>query len=471
MKKEENKNSSIAEQELDNAVVNDKPEELSDYEFMREKIKERPINRRRLTRRMVITAGMAVLFGLIACLTIILLEPVLGKLVNPGNEMELQEVRLPEVVTDEEPLDEDVVILPYEETPIQDMNLIDPEDVSGNSASANRVPSSDTPVLELEDYQTLHRKMYNLSAEVSNSMVTVTGISEDMDFGGDSQFSIQGTPGLIIADNGVELLILADTERLTDAESIRVTFCDGEAETAVLKQSDADTGLGIYGVTLSDIATSTKETYTLATLGSSYTTTLPGSSVIAVGDPMNTGSSVCYGSITSVEGRVTYADASYQLLMTDIYGSQEGTGILINLKGHVIGFISQRHNAEGLENLIHAYGISSIRSLIEDMSNEEARSYLGLFLTDVTKEAMDFVGIPQGAYVTKVDLESPAMSYGIMVGDVIVKINEREILDVNDYIQVINELSPGDMVTITYERLSGESYKEVTVSIPLEEKE
>ena len=236
MKKEENKNSSIAEQELENAVVNDKPEELSDYEFMREKIKERPINRRRLTRRMVITAGMAVLFGLIACLTIVLLEPVLGKLVNPGNEMELQEVRLPEVVTDEEPLDEDVVILPYEETPIQDMNLIDPEDVSGNSASANRVPSSDTPVLELEDYQTLHRKMYNLSAEVSNSMVTVTGISEDMDFGGDSQFSIQGTPGLIIADNGVELLILADTERLTDAESIRVTFCDGEAETAVLKQ-------------------------------------------------------------------------------------------------------------------------------------------------------------------------------------------------------------------------------------------
>ena len=44
-------------------------------------------------------------------------------------------------------------------------------------------------------------------------------------------------------------------------------------------------------------------------------------------------------------------------------------------------------------------------------------------------------------------------------------------MDVNDYIQVINELSPGDMVTITYERLSGESYKEVTVSIPLEEKE
>ena len=38
-------------------------------DFMIEKIKERPVNKKKLLRRTVITAAMAVIFGLIACFT------------------------------------------------------------------------------------------------------------------------------------------------------------------------------------------------------------------------------------------------------------------------------------------------------------------------------------------------------------------------------------------------------------------
>ena len=38
----------------------------SSFEFMREQIKNRPINRRKLLKRTMTTAGMAVLFGMIA---------------------------------------------------------------------------------------------------------------------------------------------------------------------------------------------------------------------------------------------------------------------------------------------------------------------------------------------------------------------------------------------------------------------
>ena len=37
-------------------------------DFMIEKIKERPLNKKKLLRRTVITACMAVIFGLVACL-------------------------------------------------------------------------------------------------------------------------------------------------------------------------------------------------------------------------------------------------------------------------------------------------------------------------------------------------------------------------------------------------------------------
>ena len=38
-------------------------------EFMREKIKQKPVNKKKLLRRTVITAVMAVVFGLVACFT------------------------------------------------------------------------------------------------------------------------------------------------------------------------------------------------------------------------------------------------------------------------------------------------------------------------------------------------------------------------------------------------------------------
>ena len=63
-------------------------------DFLIEKIKQRPINRRKLIRRTIITAAMAVIFGLIACFTFLVLEPIFSKWLNP--EEEPQVIVLPE---------------------------------------------------------------------------------------------------------------------------------------------------------------------------------------------------------------------------------------------------------------------------------------------------------------------------------------------------------------------------------------
>ena len=56
--------------------------------FMKETIKQRPINRRKLLRRTLITALMAVIFGLVACFTFLLLEPIISKHLYPEEEPE-----------------------------------------------------------------------------------------------------------------------------------------------------------------------------------------------------------------------------------------------------------------------------------------------------------------------------------------------------------------------------------------------
>ena len=55
-------------------------------DFLKETIKQRPLNRRKLLRRTIITAAMAVVFGTIACLTFLLLEPVISNRLYPEEE-------------------------------------------------------------------------------------------------------------------------------------------------------------------------------------------------------------------------------------------------------------------------------------------------------------------------------------------------------------------------------------------------
>lgn len=469
----------------------EQPKESSDYEFIKEQIKDRPINKKKLVRKMFFTAGMAVMFSLIACISFLLLEPALEDIFIPEESIELNQVTLPEAPEeDEEPVNIDPIIV---EMPLEDMSLTDedidalgeqdqgaedgvsgdtqgdvPSDGQGTATeSENSVPAPVPQEIELSDYQLLYRKLYALSAEVSKSIVTVTGITSDVDWMNETYLSTKQTTGLIIADNGYELLILADYKNIENAESVRITFIDGTSAEASFKQLDANTGLSVFAVNLSDIKTETKETITAATLGSSYSTMLLGNAVIAIGNPLGSGRSVCYGAITSMDRTVSLMDANYQLLTTDIYGSRNANGVLINIKGQVVGFITQDYNSEDMQNLIYAYGISSIRQLVQNLSNGDEKVHLGLYLSEVPQEAIEEAGLPSGVYITDVEINTPAMNYGLAKGDVITMIGDKQITSVNLYMQAVSELNPGDAITITYARLSNGIYKSMEVDIEI----
>ena len=53
-------------------------EQNNQSDFLMEKIKVKPVNKRKLIRKTIITAAMAVIFALIACFTFLILEPVIS---------------------------------------------------------------------------------------------------------------------------------------------------------------------------------------------------------------------------------------------------------------------------------------------------------------------------------------------------------------------------------------------------------
>ena len=146
----------------------------------------------------------------------------------------------------------------------------------------------------------------------------------------------QQISGLIVANNGQNLFILTEYRVVENVERIQVTFYDGTMVDAIYQRHDGNTGLTILRVSLEDIDETTLQSIEVAPLGNSYSVT-QGEPILALGSPIGYSDSVAYGVITSVTNKISTLDTEYNLLTTDILGSKEGSGILVNLDGEIVG--------------------------------------------------------------------------------------------------------------------------------------
>lgn len=428
------------------------------FEFVKEKIKERPINKRKLLRRTIITAVMALVFGLIACITFFALEPIISNWLYPEKE--------PEIVTFPEE---------QEETMPEDMAQTD-NDLPGAEPEQEQAPVPPQKVtvyekveLTTQDYTKLYAELAAIAAGMQESMVTVSGVTSDTDWFNDVYENKAQSSGLIIADNGIDLLILATESKIHDYQQVRITFHDGTVAEAVKKQTDPNTGLCILAVRLAGLSAETRERAKPAVLGSSNSLTLLGSPVIAVGSPTGTTGSVCYGMITSNSSGINLVDANYRLLTTDIYGNAGATGVLINLSGQVVGIIDNTYNASDMKNQISAIGITELKQTIEALSNERERASIGIHGVDITAALSESLQMPRGVCVQSFEMGSPAMICGIQGNDIITGIGVNVINSMGDLTRALYQYAPGEVVTVTLQRKAQEEYRTMEVEVTLSE--
>ena len=208
----------------------------------------------------------------------------------------------------------------------------------------------------------------------------------------------------------------------------------------------------------------TLEVISCVNLGSSNLSTLIASPVIAMGNPLGN-HSVVYGMITSMDTTIKMSDCNYKLLTTDIYGSKNATGILVDFGGKVVGVICQDYNKEEAVNLVSALGITEIKPALQRMSNGIENTYLGIQGTDVPSKVAHNEEVPMGVYVTGIDLDSPAMQAGIQSGDIIVSMGKNKVTSFADYVKILSEWQPGDTKEIILMRQKQNQYKTAKVEV------
>jgi serine protease Do len=271
--------------------------------------------------------------------------------------------------------------------------------------------------------------------------------------------------GFIVEYNGKDY-ILTNNHVVTGAEELTISLADNrkfsgkdvevvgrdpETEVAVIRIKD--------GGDLPDIVPGSVEDLEV------------GDWVIAIGNPFGLFGTVTAGVVsakgrTEVSlGRSIYAD----FIQTDAAINQGNSGgPLINTEGKVIGvntmIVSQTGGNIGIGFAVPIdIAMEILKTLVEKGSVE--RGYLGIIpenLNEDIKKALNYT-YKNGVYVKQIEEGTPAKQAGIAEGDIILKLDNKNIENVNVLRKVVASKNPGEKIKVTLWRNGVE--KDITVKL------
>ncbi len=436
-----------------------KDQNNQEYHFLKEVIKEKPVQYNRLVRLLLAALLLGVVIGVTAAAVFVWARPYFEK-------EEATRVNLPDIEDDKEGQSgestADATGDSSEETEEEADGIAQTQDNAAVAAGTEEVQDKE---LNLDDYQNLYGLMQDVVQEAEKSLVNVQGITNSVDWMDNSYENFSQISGLIIADTGKELYILTEYRVVEEVDRILVTFQDGTSVDAHFLKQDTGTGLAVLHVDRSEINKETRQTIAVANLGNSANVK-KGDPVIAIGNPTGYNDSLASGIVTSTSNYATVVDGEYHLLATDILGNSEGSGILVNLDGEVIGILKQSM-ATGSKDVVVCLPISEIKSLIEKLSNKEDLIYLGVVGQDVGSDLAQKTGIPKGIYISAIEEDSPAMKAGIQNGDVIQNVNGSSVETLIQLRKALDKCGNEEKITITAMRKGAQGYVEITFDVTL----
>jgi len=272
----------------------------------------------------------------------------------------------------------------------------------------------------------------------------------NMDFFGRRGPVTSSGSGVIISQDGY---IVTNLHVVKDADVIEViTNNNKQSYKAKLVGTDGSTDLAVLKVEAKGLSH--------ITLGNSDEVKI-GEWVLAVGNPFNLTSTVTAG-IVSAKGRnINIVNNRFPIesfIQTDaaINPGNSG-GALVNTKGELIGINTAIASNTGSYN---GYGfaipVNMVSKIVKDLIefNEVQRGFTGMDVKDIDATLASKLSINDnlGVYVQYVLPTGPSDEAGVKAGDVIIKVNEKEIDSKSIFDEHISYFRPGDRVKLSLMR-------------------
>ncbi len=360
----------------------------------------------------------------------------------------------------------------YDSTPEQSQNEDKGSKVPAASESIT-VANTNQVTVVTSDYSAIVEEVMPAMVSILNTTVTKTQYWGQV-YEEEEQYS---GSGIIIAENGEELLIATNHHVVAGATKLEVNFIDGSILEAQIKGTDADMDLAVIAIPLEKLDQATKDAIVIAKMGDSDALKL-GESVIAIGNALGYGQSVTAGYVSALNREITMQDGSVGVFIQTDAAINPGNsgGALLNVKGELIGINSTKIGGSYVEGMGYAIPITAAEPIIGDLMNKETRykvdvmGYMGTSLMTITDEQAYMYDFPQGIFVRSVEAGSPAEKAGVLKGDIIVNFDGDRVTNYDELLAVMQYYGPGKEVTLTVMRATMGKYEEVELNIVLGEK-
>lgn len=182
-----------------------------------------------------------------------------------------------------------------------------------------------------------------------------------------------------------------------------------------------------------------------------------GQTAIAIGNALGRFSNTVTTGVVSGLGRTIGAGDPFSgqtellddLIQTDaaINPGNSG-GPLLNSAGEVIGV--NVAVSESAQNIGFAVPINSVKPVIDEFvsTGKISRAYLGVNYRVITRDLALLNEVPQGAYIQEIVPNSPASKADIQPGDIITKIDDKQVDNQNFISELIRSKKPGDKISV-----------------------
>jgi serine protease Do len=176
--------------------------------------------------------------------------------------------------------------------------------------------------------------------------------------------------------------------------------------------------------------------------------------VVAIGKPFGLENTMTAG-IVSAKGRDLPQENLVPFIQTDVaINPGNSGGPLFNLRGEVVGINSLIYSRSGgYMGLAFAIPIDVAMNTVTQIREKGrvTRGRIGVQIQEVTKEAADSFGlkVAMGALVNSVEKGGPSEKAGVEPGDIIIKVDGRDITSSNMLPRIVTQVPPGKKVILT----------------------
>jgi len=260
------------------------------------------------------------------------------------------------------------------------------------------------------------------------------------------QYPQQGSgSGVIVTEDGY---IVTNNHVIADATDIEVTLSDKRTFKAKVIGKDPQTDLAVISINAKDL--------TPLPFGNSEELRV-GEWVLALGNPFNLESTITAGIVSAKArsiGILGRGSSVESFIQTDAAVNPGNSGgALVNVEGKLVGIntaiASQTGTYEGYAFAIPSNLVYKVYSDIIKYGKVQ-RGMLGISIQEVTQQIADENDLKkiQGVYVADVLEDGAAKSAGIKKGDIIIKINDKEVNSVPALQETVSMNRPGDKIKV-----------------------